>query len=116
LDSIPAIFTFKVASGKAEFLQTLHLHGNPLDLALLQVTGNPTRLVVGIDADSTENTTSPSLESFHMKEGIWVPASDISFQQADVDGPHITRVELDKLLYTVESLRKTGREDRGEEM
>ncbi|KAI0125938.1 WD repeat domain-containing protein [Xylariales sp. AK1849] len=114
-EGIPAVFTFRVVSSGLEFCQALELLGNPLDLTILQTddSGKPQRMVVSIDTDTTDAT---ALEVFQMSDGNWVSTADPSFEETNVDDVNISRPELEKVIYSVENLRKTDKEDNAAEV
>jgi hypothetical protein len=93
--------------------QTIQLTGNPLDLAFIPGPGQPSGLVVAMDPrpSGDQDTVCGSLASFRWDDGIWKHQTEFSFQDVNTAEPVLPLVELDKLLYTTESLRKTEFED-----
>lgn len=61
--------------------------------------------MVGVDV--VDKVADAELVVFEQKEGSnWVQA-DSPYQKTDVQGLEASRLELDKVLYAVENLRKT---------
>ncbi|KAI5926828.1 hypothetical protein F4810DRAFT_653732 [Camillea tinctor] len=109
-ERVPAMFIYQLhASPTANLthVQTLRLAGNPLDIAVIRYP--VPRLIVSIDdvesirAFALDNGTCTAQGSIQSS----VPLASTSLE--------LPRPELDKLLYTVENLRKTSFEDRAEE-
>ncbi|KAI8632059.1 hypothetical protein F5Y19DRAFT_384099 [Xylariaceae sp. FL1651] len=110
----PALFVFLLqADATLSHFQTLEVPGNPLDTMVLNVTGQTPRLLAAIDPVSGEDNLH-SLLVFGRSEGAWVHQGSI--RDTIVTDTHLvlSREDLDKILYTVENLRKTGRDDRGD--
>ncbi|KAM7206667.1 WD40-repeat-containing domain protein [Rhypophila sp. PSN 637] len=124
-ERIPAVFCFQLKDSETtlQHLQTIPLPdgNNPLDVEYLHSSPSP-RLLVAVDPNSsttssTENTaepaastTTPSIRVFSLEQGQWHPTEQV------IKGPGsspeeinpITVQELQKMLYTTESLRKTA--------
>lgn len=107
-ERVPAIFTVKLGSDDSHQVETLRLPGNPLDAAIMQTPDHSTRLIVSTDVENSSN-----LLVFTLNGEGWVPSSEHSFQETDVSGLEMPRAELDKILYTVENLRKTEFDEEG---
>ncbi|KAI1489757.1 hypothetical protein F5X96DRAFT_597056 [Biscogniauxia mediterranea] len=105
--SIPALFIYQLTATLAH-VQTLRLSGNPLDAVV--VIGRPydkapPRLVVSVDTADEEE----SIRVFALDGRSWTPQGCVRGAPPAAAG--LSRQELDKLLYTVENLRKTGFDD-----
>ncbi|KAI1874528.1 hypothetical protein JX265_004736 [Neoarthrinium moseri] len=102
-ERVPAIFVFTTTDVGVHFAQILQLAGNPLDMAIVPEQGAASRLVVGVDgADAAAR-----LLVFTPHENSWSQSTDVTFQETDVKGLEAARADLDRILYTVENLRKT---------
>lgn len=106
LGSVPAAFVFRYVDASLQYVQTLRLGGNALDLALVPASGTPTRLVVGVDHDEAANPAGSQPTAFQLAEQRWEP-SDMKYEDTNVTGLGVSRADLDKILYNVENLRKT---------
>ncbi|KAF7516136.1 hypothetical protein G7054_g14282 [Neopestalotiopsis clavispora] len=105
-ERVAAVFVFRFSDDKLNFVQTLKVPGNALDVAIL-----PSRLVVGFDTTdpaTSTNTVEPRLAVFAQgSSGDAWEASDFAYQDTNVDDIDDTRAVLDNVLYAVENLRKT---------
>lgn len=96
---------FRLVNAKLSHVQTLKLAGNALDLAIVPAAdSSPPRVVVGIDE---VNASTSQLVVFQLNQETWESSSDPRYQQTDVSSLEISRAELNKILYTVEHLRKS---------
>lgn len=112
--SVPALFCYELLEDNTlQHRETIQLAGNPLDVEVIEQSSGPAtpRLVVAIDpSDSSssveESSSSSSLVVLDKGESGWrqskvenLPAcSDIK----------ISATELQKILYSTESLRKSS--------
>ncbi|KAI1501776.1 hypothetical protein F5X99DRAFT_191547 [Biscogniauxia marginata] len=121
-ERVPAVFIYQLQPDTLEYVQTLSLAGNPLDVAVIGTTAadKPPRLVISIDppAQSTDDTekqagsAGESLLVFALDDDQSSWAHQGFVRGAPMAGPsNLSREELDKLLYTVENLRKTSYDD-----
>ncbi|KAI1367349.1 hypothetical protein F5Y08DRAFT_75818 [Xylaria arbuscula] len=113
-ERIPAIFIFQLrADNTVSHRSTLALRGNPLDMMILGPT-EPS-LLVATDVPDSDGGEILVFE----REGTttWVPQQPIRRSMADSPDEHppLSREDLDKVLYTVENLRKTGHDGGGDE-
>ncbi|KAM7219140.1 hypothetical protein V8F06_005437 [Rhypophila decipiens] len=128
-ERIPAVFCFQLKDSETtlQHAQTIPLPNgnNPLDVEYLHSSPSP-RLLVAVDPNSittssTENTTepaatttTPSLRVFSLEQGQWHPTEQVikgpepSTGSSPEESNPITVQELQKILYTTESLRKTA--------
>ncbi|RYP56537.1 hypothetical protein DL771_011856 [Monosporascus sp. 5C6A] len=123
-ERVPALFVFDVQHNALVHVQTLNLPGNPLDAVVISNAENqPSRLAVSVDpvipaiADDSEMASDPldqSLLFFSMEGDSWAAKPDVPLPAIETSDENLARPELDKLLYTVESLRKTNVEDAGD--
>ncbi|RYP64635.1 hypothetical protein DL769_006584 [Monosporascus sp. CRB-8-3] len=120
-ERVPALLVFEVQDNALVYVQTLNLSGNPLDAVVISNAENqPSRLAVSVDplipaiADDSEMASDPvdqSLLFFNMEGNSWAAKPDVPLPAIETSDENLARPELDKLLYTVESLRKTNAED-----
>ncbi|KAI1469927.1 uncharacterized protein F4812DRAFT_307099 [Daldinia caldariorum] len=133
-ERVPAVFIFQLLPDTSlQHVQTLRLQGNPLNaLVVTRPEGSP-RLIVATDphqpdaattapttttgdaptqAEEEDTTTSSLLLYERDKAGNWVQKGNI---QDVADGNlHVSRKELESILYTVENLRKNEFADEAE--
>ncbi|KAI1263123.1 hypothetical protein F5Y18DRAFT_142626 [Xylariaceae sp. FL1019] len=100
-EKVPALFSFKLQDNKLLPVQTFQTAGNALDIMAIN-----TKILVSIDSDD-------SLLILTQSNGILAPETTTLKDPTAVEVPAISREDLDKVLYTVENLRK-GRDDAGE--
>ncbi|RYO87012.1 hypothetical protein DL766_005280 [Monosporascus sp. MC13-8B] len=120
-ERVPALFVFEVRGNALVYVQTLNLSGNPLDVVVISEAENqPSRLAVSVDpvipaiADDSEMASDPvdqSLLFFSMEGDSWAAKPDVPLPAIETSDENLARPELDKVLYAVESLRKTNVED-----
>ncbi|RYP93494.1 hypothetical protein DL770_000378 [Monosporascus sp. CRB-9-2] len=120
-ERVPALFVFEIQDNAFVYVQTLNLPGNPLDVVVISNAENqPPGLAASVDpvipaiADGSEMASDPvdqSLLFFSMEGDSWAAKPDIPLPAIETSDENLPRPELDKLLYTVESLRKTNVED-----
>ncbi|KAI0400323.1 hypothetical protein F4802DRAFT_500937 [Xylaria palmicola] len=133
-ERVPALFIFQLAAGGPDdghglaltHRATLRLRGNPLDVAVATTTtttttpggAGPGALLVGIDAADGEGGEDEIAVFGRDPQALWTPRDPVRAAPAgSMDGgrqPALSRADLDKALYTVESLRKTGGDEPGE--
>lgn len=112
--SVPALFLFTLKdTGSLEFSCTIRLPGNPLDLGVVDAA----KIVVAVDLgqEGIEDDLFKSLLQVERADGEYRIGEDIVKDVPDV-GKEDTDVpveELNKLLYSAETLRKTDYEDGG---
>lgn len=97
-------------------IQTIKTPAYPLDAVVFQKDGNQQVLVVGVDSENGNR----SLVAYEQDAGssAWNAEPTCPFNCTDAEagsGPEVSREELDKLLYTVENLRKTDMDEAGED-
>lgn len=108
-DRLNSLFIYKYKDGRLSFQRSHDLAGAPLDVAILKLANQPDRLIVTLD-DRT--TGQHRLEAYQMSEDGPQPlASNYENPKAPVE---LSFEELDRLLYTVEPLRKTEFDDGDE--
>lgn len=114
---VPAVFIFQLESNsELKHEQTLLLDGNPLDAIFVPKSKEIPKLVIAIDPhqpDTSSAETQGEPKSLLLSErdetGLWVRHGAI---QGIADGDlHISRKELENILYPVGNLRKTEFED-----
>lgn len=106
--SVPALFCYELHEDNTlRHRETIRVAGNPLDVEVMEASGGSSpRLLVAIDPGaSAEGKGSSSLVVLD-KEGAagWRQSSVDNLPAAGDMG--ITTEELQKILYTTESLRK----------
>lgn len=96
--SVPALFLYELLEDNSlEYRETIKLPGNPFDVEII----DPSRLVVVVDP-AEENASS--LIVLNKEEAGW---QQRVVENLPAGGEHnISRKELEKILYTTESLRK----------
>lgn len=113
--SVPAIFVFRLVDAKLSHTHTLRLTANALDLTVIPTRDNaPARVVIAVDGADADN---PQLAVYQLRNNTWEPSSELKYQATEVSGLEASRIALDKMLYTVENLRKTDQpygEDGGD--
>ncbi|KXJ95575.1 hypothetical protein Micbo1qcDRAFT_157569 [Microdochium bolleyi] len=115
-EKVPAIFVFNLAQDGLNFVQTIKTLANPLDAVVLQKDGGQQLLVVGVDSDHEQHSLV-AYEHDPSNSG-WTaePTSPFDCGKAESgSGPEVSREDLDRLLYTVENLRKTDMDEAGED-
>ncbi|RYP23113.1 hypothetical protein DL765_001368 [Monosporascus sp. GIB2] len=120
-ERVPALFVFEVRGHALVYVQTLNLSGNPLDVVVIsEAESQSSRLAVSVDpvipaiADDSEMASDPvdqSLLFFSMEGDSWAAEPDVPLPAIETSDENLARPELDKVLYAVESLRKTNVED-----
>ena len=112
LYSIPAVFYFELTSENTVIrFQTVILPGNPLDLATLSRDGTVRHVVVALDTSEAEDPSSATakrLLTLDWDNHALVLQPVFTFLDAEQDAaePDTDPVEIRKLFYTVEALRK----------
>ena len=123
---MPAIFIFRLQHNTLVHVQTTQLSGNPLDVAIVAPESRPQTLVVAIDpAPGTDveglggipETLDSSLSTLIVEDSGGVSPPEVRLPVVATAGLDISRAELDRVLYSVENLRKTEVEgdDGGDE-
>lgn len=130
---LPAVFCFQLKDSETtlQHNQTISLpdNANPLDVEYLSSSSPSPRLLVAVDSNSS--TTSNAAKSIHVfsrdeqqeqqQQNPWrltqdsivdgpAPAPASASATAEDQEKPITTKELEKILYTTESLRKTASE------
>ncbi|KAI1356533.1 hypothetical protein F5Y01DRAFT_79828 [Xylaria sp. FL0043] len=107
-ERVPALFVFQLQADNALLHRgTLALRGNPLDIMTLGSADQSLLVPVDVAASNGE------ILVFERDGKTWVPRQAI--QGTTNEEQLLSREELDKVLYTVENLRKTGNEEDGDE-
>ncbi|KAI0537616.1 hypothetical protein GGR58DRAFT_471232 [Xylaria digitata] len=108
-ERIPALFVFQLqADNTVLHRETLKLRGSALDIVNLDV--GKEALLVAIDVAGNDG----EVLAYQRDGNSWIPRQHIQgTANAEVESI-LSREDLDKVLYTVENLRKTGH-DEGEE-
>ncbi|KAJ4296018.1 tRNA (guanine-N(7)-)-methyltransferase non-catalytic subunit trm82 [Collariella sp. IMI 366227] len=98
VERVPALFCYELLEDNSlEYRETIKLPGNPFDVEIIE----PSRLVVVVDP--AEDNAS-SLIVLNKEEAGWQQSMA---ENLPAGGEHnISRKELEKILYTTESLRK----------
>lgn len=111
--SVPAVFMFILqASGSLEFSRTISLPGNPMDIAIV----SSEKAVVAVDPGH-ESASGGDLKKSLLKvehiNGEYKASDDLVQDISDLgDGEtDVSEEELQKLLYSAETLRKMESED-----
>ncbi|KAF2970863.1 hypothetical protein GQX73_g2692 [Xylaria multiplex] len=109
-ERIPALFVFQLqADNTVLHRETLKLRGNALDIASLDVEEEGLLVAVDVAGDDGE------VLAYQRDGNSWAPRQHIQ-GTADAElEPILSREDLDKVLYTVESLRKTGLDEGDDE-
>lgn len=109
-ERVPAVFCYQLSGHSLQHSATIPTAGNPLDIASLSSeTGSKPSLIVAVDPQiSGEGEASPSLIVLS-KNGLssW-QTSGVQKEALVVEGESIKLEELQKILYSTESLRKTS--------
>lgn len=107
----PAIFLFQLqADNTVSHSGTLALHGNPLDVVVFGSLAQS--LLVAIDVPDSDG----EILVFERDEKAWAPRQPVRGVANSTDEHSLlSRDDLDKVLYTVENLRKTGNDGGGDE-
>ncbi|KAI0459385.1 hypothetical protein F5B21DRAFT_456545 [Xylaria acuta] len=109
-ERVPALFILQLDAGDTlSHRETIKLRGNPLDITMLAAEQ---LLLAGIDAADSNGEISV-FERAHFG-GLLTPRESIPGTTNTEAEPVLSREDLDKALYTVENLRKTGN-DEGDE-
>lgn len=104
---VPALFIFQLQTDDVlSHRATLGLRGNALDITILGVAGEA--LLVSVDAVGNAGDISV----FERDGVLWAPRASIQGIADRDEQCLISREELDKALYTVETLRKTDNDER----
>lgn len=119
-NSIPLLLIYTLTSANTlQHTQTLSLLGNPLDVEYLKAES---KLLVSIDPNTSSETQEEEANnggvssilalSFDDSESSWkVTTGGLKVTEAAEDESSLTPQDLQKLLYTTESLRKTNKDD-----
>lgn len=111
LRRVPAVFVFRVAGdANLEFSQKVQLPGNPLDVTSGQDQSGPTSFIVSI-MPSQDESESLILTFVPNEKGGWDLAHRIATEHKPREEADLSREEVEKLLFNVESLRKQDGED-----
>ena len=120
---MPALFIFKLQHNTLIHAQTIPLSGNPLDVAITNTEAQPLTLAVAIDPAPSTATAAvtegaveeldSSLLTLVVEDGGSVSSPETHLPVVETVGMDISRAELDKILYTLENLRKTEMDDDG---
>ena len=120
---MPALFIFKLQHNTLVHVQTIPLSGNPLDVAITNTEAQPLTLAVAIDpapSTATAAVTEGAVEALDsslltlvVEDGGSVSSPETHLPVVETVGMDISRAELDKILYTLENLRKTEMDDDG---
>ncbi|KAI0972563.1 hypothetical protein F4678DRAFT_43318 [Xylaria arbuscula] len=108
-ERVPALFIFQLQNDNAiTHRGTLALRGNPLDI--ITVGLGDESLLVTVDAADSDG----EIQVYERDGKAWIPRQPIqsTAAAADTDSqPPLSRENLDKALYTIENLRKTGNDE-----
>ncbi|KAK1776620.1 hypothetical protein QBC45DRAFT_419092 [Copromyces sp. CBS 386.78] len=119
-ERIPLLLIYTLTSDNTlQHTQTLSLLGTPLDVEYLKAES---KLIVSIDPNTSSETQEEEANnggvssilalSFGDSEASWkVTAGGLKVTEAAEDDSNLTPQDLQKLLYTTESLRKTNKDD-----
>lgn len=120
---MPALFIFKLQHNTLVHVQTIPLSGNPLDIAITNTEAQPLTLAVAIDpapSTATAAVTEGAVEALDsslltlvVEDGGSISSPEMHLPVVETVGMDISRAELDKILYTLENLRKTEMDDDG---
>lgn len=107
------ILVFELQDNTLNHVQTMRLPGNPLDMAMYKAEGQTVKLIVAVDPvpGTSDNQMDPSLLTLDVDNSGKVSTPNVLFPAVETADDDIPRDELDKILYTVENLRKTEFED-----
>ncbi|KAI3328406.1 hypothetical protein F4824DRAFT_483547 [Ustulina deusta] len=109
-ERIPALFVFQLQTDNTIVHSgTLALRGNPLDI--ITPGSAEHSLLVAVDVAGSDG----EILVFERDEKVWVPRQHIQGTADAVEEPLLSREDLDKTLYIVENLRKTGNDEGGDE-
>ncbi|KAJ8130889.1 hypothetical protein O1611_g2738 [Lasiodiplodia mahajangana] len=109
-ERVPALFIFQLQTDNAlSHRGTLKLGGNALDVTTLGVADHA--LLVAVDAAGRDGEISV----FERNGNVWNPRESIYGTTSADEQPLLSREDLEKALYTVENLRKTGNDEGGDE-
>ncbi|KAI1132047.1 hypothetical protein F5Y10DRAFT_231960 [Nemania abortiva] len=109
-ERVPALFIFQLQDDNALLhRETLELRGNALDITTLGVENQA--LLVAVDAASSDG----EVLVFERDGRLWAPRESIRGTTGADEQPLLSRDDLDKVLYTVENLRKTGIDEGGDD-
>ncbi|CAJ2501808.1 Uu.00g046610.m01.CDS01 [Anthostomella pinea] len=124
-ERVPALFIFQLKDNNTlEHVQTLQLPGNVLDVTAVKAANSQTpKLVAAVDptndaeSNHLDNNFQQSLLLFELdgSGSTWTPKGTIQGGPAASEDLEVARDELDKVLYTVEQLRKTELRDETEQ-
>lgn len=115
--SVPAIFLFNLQdSGALEFSNTIHLPGNPFEVGVV----DDKKLLVAVDPRQKDAGTydiKKSLLTVEHADGGYKVLEDVikdagSLEAEILSSEDIPSDELDKMLYSAETLRKIYPEDK----
>ncbi|KAJ2992549.1 hypothetical protein NUW58_g2128 [Xylaria curta] len=110
-ERVPALFVFQLrADNTLTHGGTIELGGNALDITTLG--GAHQALLVAVDATSSGG----EVLVFERDGKSWVPRESIRGTIDTNELLPVSREDLDKALYTVENLRKTGNEEGDDEV
>ncbi|KAL2199970.1 hypothetical protein P885DRAFT_29622 [Corynascus similis CBS 632.67] len=106
VERVPALFRYDLLKDNTlQYRETIPVPGNPLDVDALGTSEvSPRLLVAAYPSTSSEGSSSPSLIALDKEEAGWrqTPVEDLPAG----GGYNIGEVELQKILYSTESLRK----------
>ncbi|KAI0508373.1 hypothetical protein F5B22DRAFT_621010 [Xylaria bambusicola] len=107
----PAIFVYELQADNSVLHRlTLTVHGNPLDI--MTIGSTELSLLVATDVPDGDGQISV----FERDGTAWVPRQHIhDTTNSSNKQPPLSCDDLDKLIYTVENLRKTGNDEGGYE-
>ncbi|TGJ78155.1 hypothetical protein E0Z10_g10609 [Xylaria hypoxylon] len=109
-ERIPALFVFQLQTDNAVlYRETLRLRGNALDITSLRVAEQTLLVAVDVAGSGGE------ILAFERDGKGWVSRQYIQGTTDIDEEPVLSREDLDKALYTVENLRKTGHDEEGDE-
>lgn len=117
-NSVPAMFLFSMNDkGDLEPSLTIDLPGNPFDIAVV----NAQNLIVPVDPTDKQEDGMYDLKrsllrithadgEYKVSEDVIQQAEDLDAESSSVD--YVSSIEMEKLLYSAETLRKSNFEDR----
>ncbi|KAK3310570.1 uncharacterized protein B0T15DRAFT_42422 [Chaetomium strumarium] len=108
VERLPAVFLYELLEDNTlQHRETVRLPGNLLDVEVIELSGEAQRLLAAVDFDSSTdeaNRSSSSLIILDKQEAGW-QKSKVENLPA-IGDINISEDELQKILYTTESLRK----------
>ncbi|KAL2136040.1 hypothetical protein VTI74DRAFT_5776 [Chaetomium olivicolor] len=105
VERVPALFCYELLKDNTlQHRETIQLPGNSLDVEVIESTGSAPRLLVGVDPAEENSSSLIVLDKEVHGDAGWRQSK---VQNLPTAGEHkISRDELEKILYTTESLRK----------